>query len=180
MAYTKFAFASTFKTDVPDPRPTPVNPYQQKLRTKREPGRWLGLSSMTCRDFSKFSYDYRDGAPDLSDRGRFYRYNAIEKPKLIPDRTKLNKTELRFVPFSRHPECSYNPQVRLEMRASTAAELYGCDRNRSVPARINRKTNVQEPMTAKEAPQKSEATTQVPNRDPRFQTEYSDTYTKPF
>ena len=91
---------------------------------------------MTCRDFSKFSYDYRDGAPDLSDRGRFYKYNAIEKPKLLPEKTKFNKSELRFVPFSRHPECSYNPQVRLDMRASTAAELYGCDRNRSVPPRI--------------------------------------------
>jgi hypothetical protein len=147
MATTKVAFLSTWKNKNLKP-PKQENPFEEKNRRKRSPGRWLGLSAMSCRDFTKNKCDYRDGAPDLSDRGRFFPFNQHDKPLFHrpikfeerKGRTKAQrelalktatemKGELRHLKFKKHPYYSYNKSVRRDMTASSAAELYGAERH---------------------------------------------------
>jgi hypothetical protein len=129
---------------------------------------------MTCTDFGKTSYDYRDGAPDLSDRGRFYNLNQRDRKAFGPPKAatrKFGTKELRYVQFNDHPWYSYNKNVRRDMRASSAAELYGAERHQKTehhPVRV-----VFEPV---EEPT-SDATTQVPVVPPeRYRTEYTDSF----
>lgn len=97
---SKIAFASTFKPLVSDPILPKPNTYEKRCRRKRSPGRWQHLSTLSCRDFTKVTYDYRDTAPHLADRGRFYKPCTAETAVLRERNDKFSKTELRHLNFS--------------------------------------------------------------------------------
>ncbi|CAG9311511.1 unnamed protein product [Blepharisma stoltei] len=118
MANRKVAFCTTFYTDKPDELPKEPTGYERRLRRKRSPGRWLHLSTMTCRDFSKDSYDYRDAQFQLSDKGRTYNPATFEK-KLFAPKNKFQKTEFRKIELAPGKLSNQNKKVFRNMTESS-------------------------------------------------------------
>lgn len=118
MANRKVAFCSTFYTEKTLEPTKELTSYERRLKRKRSPGRWLHLSSMTCRDFSNKSYDYHDTHFKLSDKGRTYNPASYESQKLKPQ-NKFQKTELRFIEFQPGKTRADNRKVFSQMTESS-------------------------------------------------------------
>mmetsp|Transcript_20853 Transcript_20853/g.38704 ORF Transcript_20853/g.38704 Transcript_20853/m.38704 type:complete len:146 (+) Transcript_20853:1-438(+) len=97
---SKVAFLTSFKPSTPDPPAPKSDSYEKRLRRKRSPGRWQHLTTLTCRDFTKDTYDYRDTAPHLYDRGRFYKPCTAEANVIVERKDRFSRTELRHLNFS--------------------------------------------------------------------------------
>ena len=98
MSYKKVAFLGTFKTDRPDPKPKEVSVYQMKKSKKIASAKWMHVSSLSCRDFSKNSYDYRDQHFVLSDEGITYELPPHLKA-IYQKHNDFQKTEFRKIPL---------------------------------------------------------------------------------
>lgn len=98
MSFKKVAFLTTYKTDVPD-QPEPVkSTYERKKPTKLVPAAWTSMSTLTCRDFSKNSYDYKDMHFLLSDEG--ITYSLPPHLQTVYKRSSsFQKTEFRKLPL---------------------------------------------------------------------------------
>jgi hypothetical protein len=98
MAHKKVAFLTTYKTDETEPKPKAISVYQRKTEKPVKLEDWNFMSSMTCRNFSKDSYGYRDKFFVLSDQG--ITYNLPKHLSLIytPD-NQFQSTELRKIKF---------------------------------------------------------------------------------
>jgi hypothetical protein len=124
MAAKKIGFSTTYKPAQPDPPAKEKDPYQPKKPIKRPSSRWLSLSTMTCRDFSKNKYDYRDLNFQTSDSGLVY---ELPKPlsKLSKPEGKFYNTELRFLNFK--PNSTFNSKKSVNVRSTVSSQgaLYG-------------------------------------------------------
>lgn len=124
MAAKKIAFSTTYKPTQPDQPAKERDPYQPKKPIQRPNARWLSLSTMTCRDFSKNKYDYRDLNFQTSDSGLVY---ELPKPlqKLSKPEGKFYNTELRFVNFKPNSTFNAKKSVNLGNTVSSQGTLYG-------------------------------------------------------
>jgi hypothetical protein len=98
MSFKKVAFWTAFRTDQPDPQPEEASVYQKKKRLGVKKAQWMAMSTLSCRDFTKSSYDYRDKNFILADEGISY-----ELPKHLGEvyrkQNEFEKTEFRKVPL---------------------------------------------------------------------------------
>jgi len=115
MAIRKVGFQTTYYTDKPDPVVPEKSVYERKPPKKRPKGRWLHLSSMSCRDFSKDTFDYKDLSFKLSDQGRTYQLSRCNLPT-----SKKQFKQFNFKPPKLHFETR---SVNLPMRQSSWASL---------------------------------------------------------
>ena len=84
-----------FKTFPARPRPATVsNPYQSRHPQSRPKGKWLGLTQLTCRDFSKDTYEYRDLHYSMGDQGWRYRVPSCLQGVYQCGGKELRKTDL--------------------------------------------------------------------------------------
>ena len=99
MSFKKVAFLKSFTTDKPDPQPEKPSAYQRKNKLKTPSASWMFVSTMTCRDFSKDSYNYRDKNFILSDEGITYELPSHLKA-VYEKKDKFSKTEFRKLPLN--------------------------------------------------------------------------------
>ena len=98
MSFKKVAFLGTFTTDKADPEPEKVSVYQKKSEKKVSSAKWMAMSTLTCRDFSKDSYDYRDKNFILSDEGLTFELPPHLKEVYLR-KNAFEKTEFRKLPL---------------------------------------------------------------------------------
>jgi len=124
MAAKKIAFSTTYKPAQPDPPAKEKDPYQSKKPIRRPNARWLSLSTMTCREFSKNKYDYRDLNFQTSDSGLVYELPKSLQ-KLSKPEGKFYHTELRFLNFKPNSKFNLKKSVNVRSTVSSQGALYG-------------------------------------------------------
>lgn len=120
---SQVAFFVTYRPTKPDPPPPKASPYEKRLRQKRSPGRWQKVTSLSCRDFTKNTYDYRDTAPHLADRGRFYKPCTAEANVIPARKDKFSTTQLRHLNFTPGKLQSEHRKVFPEQTVSSWTQL---------------------------------------------------------
>lgn len=150
MAAKKIAFATTYRGAYPDSPSKQQDPYECKKPIKRSNARWLSLSTMSCRDFSKDRYDYKDLNFQTSDSGIVYNLPKTLQ-KLQKPEGKFYSTELRFVNFKPNSKFNSHKNVKLSNTVSSQGSFYGSslyssDVNASYKA-VQKSTSIQASRT---------------------------------
>lgn len=108
-----------FKTYPANPRPSTVcNPYKPRHTQPRPKGKWLGLTQLTCRNFSKDTYEYRDLHYSLGDQG--WRYPV---PSCLQGVYQCGGEELRKTDLGPRKWRNEGRSVQSKMRASSTAMM---------------------------------------------------------
>lgn len=108
-----------FKTFPARPQPPAVSdPYKQRLSQSRPKGKWLGLTQLTCRDFSRDSYEYKDLHFSMSDQG--WRYPV---PTCLQGVYNSKGKELRKTDLGPRKWRNAGKTVEGKMRASSTAMM---------------------------------------------------------
>ena len=118
MSYKKVAFFSTFTTDKPDPQPEPVSVYQRKPQKTEVPDIWVHMSAMTCRDFSKNTYSYRDKHFSLTEEGITYELPPHLRG-IYEKNNQFQRTEFRKLPLKPGKLRNQNKKTFRYMSASS-------------------------------------------------------------
>lgn len=98
MSFKKVAFLTTFAADTPDPEPEKASVYQKKKPTKVPSAAWMHMSTLSCRDFTKNTYNYRDMHFSLADEGITYSLPP-HLSQVYKKTDNFQKTEFRKLPL---------------------------------------------------------------------------------
>ena len=124
MSIKKVAFLTTYKTDTPD-QPEPVkSSYERKKPTKVPSAALTSMSTLTCRDFTKNSYDYRDKNFLLSDQGLTFQLPP-HLQSIYKRSNSFQKTEFRKLPLKPGKLRNENKRIFKVMHESSG-ETFMC------------------------------------------------------
>lgn len=111
------------------PRAQSPDTYQHRKTQARPKGKWLGVSAMTCRDFTKDTYEYRDLHYCLEDQGWRFPVPACLQSLAVPLGTELRKTNLGERKWRNEGK-----RLQAKMRASSTAMITLSQVEAPVPA----------------------------------------------
>ena len=132
-----------FRTYPARPRPPTVSDtYKQRLSQSRPKGKWLGLTQLTCRDFSRDSYEYRDLHFAMSDQG--WRYPV---PTCLQGVYTCGGEELRKTDLGERKWRNAGKRVQGKMRASSTAMMTLSQVEAPVPAAPPRQSTAKQAET---------------------------------
>jgi hypothetical protein len=117
MSFTKVAFQTHFKTDVADKQPPKPNVYNRKKPQKVAYSKWMSMSTLSCRDFTKNTYDYRDKHFILTDEGLTFKQPA-HLSKIYERSSSFEKSEFRKLPLKPGKLRNENKKIFSEMYVS--------------------------------------------------------------
>ena len=128
MSITKIGFLTHYKPTKPDPVPETPDKYARAKAKAVEKASWMSMSGLSCRDFSKNTYNYRDKHFVLAEEGQTFPLPS-HLNQIYVRSSSFQKSEFRKLPLKPGKLQNSNKKVFHEMRVTSAETFTHIDRS---------------------------------------------------